>query len=58
MVRFLVNNELEKTWKTVVMTSFEVLSKHLPVGSEENHECLCQDSWCSQQDMNQGSPKH
>jgi hypothetical protein len=34
----IVNNELKRMWKEVVMAKFKVLSQHLPVGTEENHE--------------------
>jgi hypothetical protein len=37
-----VNNELERMWKEAVMVYFEALSRHLPGGTEENHE---NDQW-------------
>jgi hypothetical protein len=33
-----VNDELERMWKEAVVALFKVLSRHLPGGSEENHE--------------------
>jgi hypothetical protein len=36
----IVNNELERMRKEVVMAEFKVLSRHLPGGTEENHEKL------------------
>jgi hypothetical protein len=34
----IVNNELERMWKEVVMSLFEVLYRYLLGGTEENHE--------------------
>jgi hypothetical protein len=33
-----MNNELERMWKEKVMACFEILSWHLPGGTEETHE--------------------
>jgi hypothetical protein len=34
------NNKLERTWKEVVMSQFEVLSQPLFGGAEKNHQRL------------------
>jgi hypothetical protein len=36
--RMIVNNELERMWKETVVAQFKVLSRHLPGGTEGNHE--------------------
>jgi hypothetical protein len=33
-----MSNELEKMWKEAVVAEFEVLTRHLPGGTEEKHE--------------------
>jgi hypothetical protein len=33
-----MNCELERIWKEAVVASFKVQSRHLPGGTEENHE--------------------
>jgi hypothetical protein len=33
-----VNDELERTWKEVVVDYFKVLSRYLLGGTEKNHE--------------------
>jgi hypothetical protein len=33
----IVNDELERMWKEVVVACFKVLPQHLPEGTEENH---------------------
>jgi hypothetical protein len=38
--------------------SVDGLSKHLPGGTEENHENLSQDSWCPARDSNPARPKY
>jgi hypothetical protein len=38
--RMIVNNELQGTWKKVVMTYFKVLLLNLAGENDENHECL------------------
>jgi hypothetical protein len=37
MIRSLVNNELERMWKEVVMAQFKVISLRLSGGTEEDH---------------------
>jgi hypothetical protein len=37
----LMNNELERMWREVVMAKHKVLSGNLPGGTEENHENHC-----------------
>jgi hypothetical protein len=32
------DSELERSWKEAAMAKFEILSHHLPEGTEENHE--------------------
>jgi hypothetical protein len=44
MLRWLINNALERAWKEVTVTNFEVLSWHCPKRTEENHETLAQNS--------------
>jgi hypothetical protein len=34
----MINNELERIWKEVVVAYFEVLSQHLPGGGWKSHE--------------------
>jgi hypothetical protein len=34
----MVNNELERMWKKVVMPVFEILPHHLPGGTEEIYQ--------------------
>jgi hypothetical protein len=36
--RVITNNEQERIWKEAVVTYCKVLSRHLPGGTEENHE--------------------
>jgi hypothetical protein len=36
--RIVVNNEMERTWKEVAVIQTELLSWHLPAGTEENQE--------------------
>jgi hypothetical protein len=38
MVGLLINNELERMQKEVVVNKFEVLSWHLPGGTEEKYD--------------------
>jgi hypothetical protein len=38
MTLSLMNNELDRVWKGVTVASFEILSWHLPGGTEVNHE--------------------
>jgi hypothetical protein len=35
-----VNNKLERVWQEAVVAKFQVLSRHIPEGIEENHEKL------------------
>jgi hypothetical protein len=35
-----VNTELERTCNEAVVAEFEVLSQHLPAGTEEDHKTL------------------
>jgi hypothetical protein len=37
---WLINNELERILKEVVMARFKILSQHMPGGPEEYHEQL------------------
>jgi hypothetical protein len=37
MVGYLMNNEFERMWKKQVLTKFDVLTWHLPGGTDENH---------------------
>jgi hypothetical protein len=37
MIRWLMNNELEKMWKEAVVAWFEILSENFSWGTEENH---------------------
>jgi hypothetical protein len=37
MVRWLVCNALKRMWKEADIASFEILSQHLPGGTEENN---------------------
>jgi hypothetical protein len=52
---WLINNELERIWKEVVIAKFKVLLWHLPVWTEEN---LSQDSQSLDPDLNPGPPKY
>jgi CRISPR/Cas system-associated protein endoribonuclease Cas2 len=40
----------ETIWKETVIGLIEALSQHLPGGTKENHENLCQDNNCSSRD--------
>jgi hypothetical protein len=42
----LVNNEMERIWKKVVIVLLKVLSQDLPRWAEEDHRNLSQDSQC------------
>jgi hypothetical protein len=33
-----MSSELERIWKDAAVAEFEILSRHLPGGTEENHE--------------------
>jgi hypothetical protein len=33
-----MHSELERIWKEAAVIKFKVLSQHLPVGTQENHE--------------------
>jgi hypothetical protein len=46
-----MNNELQRIWKEAVVAQFKVLPRHLPAGTEENHEKLSQCSRSSGQDL-------
>jgi hypothetical protein len=50
-------NELERRWKEAVVVQFKVglVSRHLPVETEENH--LSQDRRSPGRDLNSGPPK-
>jgi hypothetical protein len=37
MLRLLVNNELERTWKEAIVVQFEAISRNFPVATEEDH---------------------
>jgi hypothetical protein len=37
-MRIIVNNELENMWKKVATAELEILFRHLPGGTKENHE--------------------
>jgi hypothetical protein len=47
-----------KGMKKTVLASFEVVSRHLPGGTVENHENLSQDIQCPGRDLNPGSAEH
>jgi hypothetical protein len=53
-----MNNALEKIWKEAVVTLFQVLSRHLPGGTEKFHENLIQDNNCLARDLNPGPPEY
>jgi hypothetical protein len=36
--RMIMNIDLERMWKEAVVAWFEVLCRHLPGGTEENHQ--------------------
>jgi hypothetical protein len=55
-MRGLTNNKLEETWREVVVVYFNVLSRQLPGGTEENHGNLCQDSQSPGRDLNPVRP--
>jgi hypothetical protein len=38
MIRWLMNTELERMWKELIMAYFEVLSQQLPKQTEKTHE--------------------
>jgi len=52
MIDWFVNNELERMWKEMVITSFEALSCHFPGRTEETTRHFSQDSWCPNQESN------
>jgi hypothetical protein len=55
--RMIVNYELEMTLKEAAVASFNVLSLHLPGGTEENHE-KPQDSRSPGRYLNPGPPEY
>jgi hypothetical protein len=48
----IVNNKLKRMWNELFVIQFKVLSRNLPVGTEESAKCLGQDSRCSDPDSN------
>jgi hypothetical protein len=38
--RLILNNDLERIWNKAVVVKFEVPSRHVYGGADENHECL------------------
>jgi hypothetical protein len=55
----LMNNELERMWKEMVMAQFTALSKHLPGGTRKTTKRPCsQDSQPLSQDLNQRPPEY
>jgi hypothetical protein len=53
-----VNDESERVWKEAVVGQFEVLFRHLPGGTEENHKNLSQNSWPPGRDSNPEPPEY
>jgi hypothetical protein len=53
-----MNYKSGKTQKKAVLAWFKVLSRHLPGGTQENHERLSQDSRSPVQDFNSGPPDY
>jgi hypothetical protein len=49
---------MELMWKKAIVAYFKVLSQHFPVGTEDNHEKLHQDSRSPSRDLNPGPPEH
>jgi hypothetical protein len=46
-----MNNKLKRIQKEAAVAKFKVLSRHLPGGTKENHEKVCQDSQSLGQDL-------
>jgi hypothetical protein len=38
MIKWLMNNELERIWNTAAVVVFKVISRYLPGENEETHE--------------------
>jgi hypothetical protein len=58
MIEWLANNELERMWKEVASTYFEVLFLQFPADWREQKKSLSQDSWCPGLDLNQATHKY
>jgi hypothetical protein len=53
----LMNNELERIWKEVVVW-IEVVTRHLSEGTEENHRNLNDDNLSPIRDLNPKRPEY
>jgi hypothetical protein len=49
---------MEGMWKKAIVAYFKVLSQHFPVGTEDNHGKVHQDSRSPSRDLNPGPPEH
>jgi hypothetical protein len=41
-----MSDEVGNMWKKVTMTYIKILLRHLPEGTQENHENLCEGNRC------------
>jgi hypothetical protein len=58
MIRLLMDNALERTWKEAVVAYFKVLSRHLPGGTEKTHKNHSQDSLSPGRNLNSEPPEY
>jgi hypothetical protein len=54
----LLNKDLERMWKEAVLVYFEVLSRNVLGGTEENHKKSISIAGLQTRDLNPGSPNY
>jgi hypothetical protein len=57
-IGLLMPNELERIWKEAVVAYIQLLPRHLPGGTGENHENLSNNSRSPVRDFNPGPPEY